>query len=81
MGNILTVAIADPLNVFAADDIATVTGCRISVVTASEKEIEEAIIEHYEAGTHEDIIKIIEEMKPRGDIELMDEKAGRNVSF
>ena len=73
MGNFLTVATADPLNVFAVDDIAAVTGCKISVVIATDKDIDEAIAECYDAGAHEAIGKIIDEMKPEGEIEVLDE--------
>ena len=58
MGKFLTVAIADPLNVFATDDIAAITGCKISVVIAGEKDIDEGIAEYYEADAHEAIEKI-----------------------
>jgi len=73
MGGFLTVAIADPLNVFAIDDIAVLTGCKISVVIASEKDINEAIAEHYDAGAHEAIEKIIEGMEPESGIEVLEE--------
>jgi len=73
MGGFLTVAIADPLNVLTIDDIAVLTGCKISVVIASEKDINEAIVEHYEAGAHEAIEKIIEGMEPESDIEVLGE--------
>ena len=74
MGNFLTIAIADPLNVFATDDIAALTGCKISVVIASDKEIDDAIAEYYETGAHEAIEKIVGEMDPTENIEVLDEK-------
>jgi len=43
VGNILTVATADPLNVFAIDDLKALTGLDIGTVIASEKDVEEAI--------------------------------------
>ncbi len=79
MGNFLTIATADPLNVLAMDDIAALTGCKISVVIASDKEIEEAISEYYDVGAHEAIEKIIGEMKPESDIEVMEE-TGESIS-
>jgi len=75
MGEFLTIAIADPLNVFATDDIAAITGCKISVVIAEEKDIDEGIIEYYEAGAHEAIEKIIDGMDTEGDIEVVEEGA------
>jgi len=72
MGNFLTIAIADPLNVFTTDDIASFTGCKISVVIASDKDITEAISQYYEAAAPEAIEQIIDEMSPQaGGIELL----------
>ena len=73
MGDYLTIAIADPLNVFAMDDLTSITGCKISVVIASDKDIEEAITEYYETGTHEAIEKRIGEIDTQGDIEVVDD--------
>ncbi len=73
MGNILTIATADPLNVFAMDDIAAITGFKISVVIAGDKEIDDAIAEYYETKAHEAIEKIVEEMKTPEEIEVVDE--------
>ena len=73
MGNFLTVATADPLNVFAADDLAVHTGCKIGMVIAGEKEIDEAITEHYASRAHEAIEKIIDEMEPESNIEVLEE--------
>lgn len=45
--NILTIAMSDPLNVFATDDLKQITGCEIKVVIASQQEISEAINTYY----------------------------------
>ena len=79
MGNFLTIAIADPLNVFALDDIAAITKHKISVVIASDKEIEEAFAEYYNSGGHEAIEKIIDEINPDEDIEVLEE-GGESLS-
>jgi len=42
-GAMLTVAMADPTNVLAMDDIRLTTGCRVEPVVASESALEEAI--------------------------------------
>ena len=73
IGDFLTVAIADPLNVFATDDISSVTGSRINVVIASAKDIDEAISQYYEGAAHEAIGKIIDDMRPDGEIEVVEE--------
>ncbi|MBZ5516352.1 MAG: type IV-A pilus assembly ATPase PilB [Acidobacteriia bacterium] len=53
VGSSLTVAMVDPTNVFAMDDIKFMTGFNIEPVVASETAITEAIKKHY--GTVEDV--------------------------
>ncbi|MGE5197810.1 MAG: GspE/PulE family protein, partial [Deltaproteobacteria bacterium] len=43
IGNTLTVAMSDPLNIFALDDIKTMTNCDIDIVLSSEDEISRVI--------------------------------------
>jgi type IV pilus assembly protein PilB len=47
--NVLTVAMADPFNIFAVDDIKLMTGYDVQVVISSESEIKAAIDRHYTA--------------------------------
>jgi type IV pilus assembly protein PilB len=47
VGNTLTVASADPTNVFAMDDIKFMTGCNIEPVVATEASILEALEKYY----------------------------------
>jgi len=47
MGNNLTVAMSDPLNIFALDDLRTLTGCNIDIVISSQEEILRAIDTQY----------------------------------
>src|SRR5882672_9218824 len=46
-GNLLTIAIADPLNVFATDDLKLLTGCDIRMVVASDNDIKAALDKYY----------------------------------
>lgn len=46
-GNLLTIAIADPLNVFATDDLKLLTGCDIRMVVASDNDIKDALEKYY----------------------------------
>ncbi|RJQ30634.1 MAG: type II secretion system protein GspE [Peptococcaceae bacterium] len=46
-GNQLTVAMADPLNVVAIDDLRLILGCDVEPVLAGEREIEAVIHRHY----------------------------------
>jgi len=57
-GNVLTVAMADPSNIFAIDDIKFMTGFKVEPVVAAETSIKNAINKHYDsAGMVEDIMK------------------------
>ena len=57
-GNVLTVAMADPSNIFAIDDIKFMTGFKVEPVVAAETSIKNAINKHYDsAGMVDDIMK------------------------
>jgi len=60
IGSTLTVAMSDPLNIFALDDLKVFTGCNIDTVLSSEEEITQAIDTHYRLGT-KDMQQILEE--------------------
>jgi len=47
IGSTLTVAMSDPLNVFALDDLSNYTGCSIDIVLSPEEEITHAIDNQY----------------------------------
>jgi type IV pilus assembly protein PilB len=49
LGNTLTIAMSDPLNIFALDDLKTLTGCDIDIVLSSEGEVTQAIDMYYQA--------------------------------
>ena len=68
LGRVLTVAMADPLNLFAMDDLKMLTKYQIDPVIATENDVRDAINNYY--GTHaQEISKILEEL-PQGDIEV-----------
>jgi type IV pilus assembly protein PilB len=50
IGNVLTLAMADPTNVFALDDVGFMTGLQIQPVVASEAAIRKAFERLYETG-------------------------------
>jgi type IV pilus assembly protein PilB len=57
-GSVLTVAMADPSNIFAIDDMKFMTGFKVEPVVASETSIKNAINKYYDsAGMVEDIMK------------------------
>ncbi len=47
IGSTLTIAISDPLNIFALDDLGNFTGCNIDIVLSPEDEISRAIDNQY----------------------------------
>ena len=57
-GNTLIVAMADPSNIYAVDDIKFITGLKIDVVVASEQAIAEAIEKYYTSTVSFDEVMI-----------------------
>jgi type IV pilus assembly protein PilB len=75
-GATLTIAMADPTNVFAMDDIKFMTGYNVEPVVASELAIREAI-ESYYGSTHSlELKKVMEEMVEHDTeaLEVLDEE-------
>ena len=57
-GAVLTLAMADPSNIFAVDDIKFLTGFKVEPVVAAETSIKNAVNKHYDSvGAVEDIMK------------------------
>jgi len=72
-GRTLTIAMSDPLNVFAIDDLRLMTGKEVNVVIASETEIKNAIEKYYGArGSMENILKEMElSVKDEANVEVV----------
>ncbi|MFA5038499.1 MAG: ATPase, T2SS/T4P/T4SS family [Candidatus Omnitrophota bacterium] len=70
MGKSLTVAMADPLNVFAIDDVKTLTGYEINPIIAEQREILLTIERHYEQPATQVIDEIIKDISDM-DIEVV----------
>lgn len=62
IGNTLTVVMADPLNVFAIDDIKTLTGYQIRPVLATSEDILATITQYYGEVTHQAIEEIVKDL-------------------
>ncbi|MFH0918403.1 MAG: GspE/PulE family protein, partial [Candidatus Omnitrophota bacterium] len=60
IGATLTVAMSDPLNIFALDDLGNFTGCNIDIVLSPEEEITHAIESQYRKET-KDLQNILDE--------------------
>lgn len=73
MGDTLMVAMADPLNVFALDDIKALTGFKISPIVTTEKDISDALGQYYDESAYAAIEKIVDDMKEESEIKLLEE--------
>jgi type IV pilus assembly protein PilB len=71
-GATLTIALADPTNVFAMDDIKFMTGYNVEPVVASELAIREAIEEYYGSSHALELKKVMDEMAETTDAEALE---------
>jgi type IV pilus assembly protein PilB len=76
VGASLTIAMVDPTNVFAMDDIKFMTGFNIEPVVASESSIQEGIEKAYGGSNQEDLEQVMQSMTELGepDVELQSEE-------
>jgi len=63
IGRIMTVAMVDPLNVLAIDELKVLTNYQVKIVIASEPELRAAINTYYGDTTKEQIMGIIDSVK------------------
>jgi len=63
VGNMLTIAMSDPLNIFAVDDLRSITGLDIGIIISSNKEVQDAIDQYYAESTHEAIEELMKDLK------------------
>jgi len=85
VGTTLTVAMADPLNVFTLDDLKVLTNMKINPVITTANDIKDAIKIYYEQSQQVDGVKIDDIIKniSSPDIELVNDsgKTEENISF
>ena len=64
VGSVLTIAMTDPTNVFAMDDIKFMTGFNVEPVVASESAIGDAIVRFYGGGgsNHEELSNLMKDL-------------------
>ncbi|MCD6539824.1 MAG: Flp pilus assembly complex ATPase component TadA [Candidatus Omnitrophica bacterium] len=72
ISNTLTVAMSDPLNIFALDDLKRLTGLEINPVLASSTDIEAGLERFYRESAKEEIENILE--KSSSKLELVQEE-------
>jgi len=70
VGNTLTVAMANPFDIYTIDDIKSLTNMDISPIITTRQDILDAINSHYDEKTHEEIEKIVEGFE-HPDLEMM----------
>jgi type IV pilus assembly protein PilB len=70
VGASLTLAMVDPTNVFAMDDIKFMTGFNIEPVVASEQAIMERIDKAYGTSTQQDLEQVMQEFKESAEPDL-----------
>ena len=78
VGASLTIAMVDPTNVFAMDDIKFMTGFNIEPVVASESSIIEGIEKAYGTSKEEELEQVMQSMNDMGeaaDVEVQSEEA------
>jgi type IV pilus assembly protein PilB len=82
VGSTLTIAMTDPTNVFAMDDIKFMTGFNVEPVVASESAISEAIGKFYGSiETGEEIDKVMKDLAgDEADLELAAEEAEMDLA-
>ncbi len=83
VGSTLTIAMTDPTNVFAMDDIKFMTGFNVEPVVASETAIAEAISKFYgEAQSGEELSKVMKDLTEGDapDLELAAEEQEMNLA-
>ncbi len=73
MGDNLTIAMADPLNIFAIDNVKALTGLNIVPLISRSTQIQQAIEKYYGSETDETLKKIIKDIKDAEEMELVKE--------
>jgi type IV pilus assembly protein PilB len=83
-GATLTIAMVDPTNVFAMDDIKFMTGYNVEPVVASEIAIKEAIDRYYGSSHEMELKKVMDEMAESDvadpDLELLEDEEELDVA-
>ncbi len=81
-GATLTVAMSDPTNVFAMDDITFITGYRVEPVVASEEALREAIDKYYGTTHALELKKVMEDLTTvdEASLEVLDEEEELDIA-
>ena len=77
-GNQLTVAMADPSDIFKCDNISRITGLKVAVLLASSPQILEKLEQAYGAGG--DLFSDINEIEPMDEIDIVLDEEDKEIS-
>ncbi len=78
--NDITVAICDPTDVFALDDIKALTSCQVHPIIASKRAVEKALSSFFDTNADEDISTVVEEGEAETDVEVVGKAEGIDVT-
>ncbi|OGX23177.1 MAG: hypothetical protein A3J51_05195 [Omnitrophica WOR_2 bacterium RIFCSPHIGHO2_02_FULL_45_21] len=82
LGDTITLAMADPLNILALDDIKSLTGYKINPIIADARKFIQAIEERYAEISSKSVIEgLIQGMDKSEDIQLVEEKKEADISI
>ncbi|MFH1645428.1 MAG: ATPase, T2SS/T4P/T4SS family [Candidatus Omnitrophota bacterium] len=82
IGSTITIAVCDPLDIFAIDDIKSLTGYEVRLMLASEDSILYAISQHYGKRTRKEIETVVQKMmEPETISPGQESKAVSNISI
>jgi type IV pilus assembly protein PilB len=71
MANNLTIAMADPLNIFAIDNVKALTGLNIIPILGRPSQIQQTIEKYYSQDSNEALQNIIKDIKDAEEVELV----------
>ena len=72
VGSVLTIAMSDPMNVHAVDDVKRLTGFEVRSLLASEKEVKEAIEQYYGENVSQAIQDVMKNMDSEESLEVQE---------
>jgi len=79
-GKVLTVAVADPLNVAVLDDLRFLLNCEVQGAISNKESVEKAIKKYYEGQTGESLDDILRELgQEAADAMLLEEGGGYSI--
>lgn len=76
LGNNMTLAMADPLNIFVIDSVKSVTGLNITPIIGRATQIQKAIEQVYSSDAHETLAEIMKDIRDAEELELIREGQG-----